>query len=75
MTITPKQRQPKRTARYREKVMNHEPTSAAFYRTASGTEPVRDWLLDLPDMDRRTIGYDISTAEFGWPIGMPICGQ
>lgn len=46
---------------------------AAFYRAASGAEPVRDWLLDLPDADRRIIGYDISTAEFGWPVGMPTC--
>ena len=46
---------------------------AAFYRAASGAEPARDWLLDMSDQDRRTIGYDISTAEFGWPIGMPTC--
>ena len=46
---------------------------AAFYRAASGAEPVRAWLLGLNDNDRRTIGYDIATAEFGWPIGMPTC--
>jgi hypothetical protein len=22
---------------------------------------------------RRLIGYDIATAELGWPIGMPLC--
>ena len=27
----------------------------------------------LPVEDRRAIGYDIKTTEFGWPIGMPIC--
>ena len=27
----------------------------------------------MSDEDRRAIGYDIATAEFGWPIGMPTC--
>lgn len=35
--------------------------------------PVRDWLLELTPEDRKTIGDDIRTAEFGWPIGMPLC--
>ena len=46
---------------------------AAFYRLASGKEPVREWLLSLSDDDRRIVGVDIATAEFGWPIGMPVC--
>ncbi len=46
---------------------------AAFYRTSTGTEPVREWLLDQSADDRRMIGYDIATAELGWPIGMPLC--
>jgi phage-related protein len=44
-----------------------------FYRQESGREPVRDWLLDLDREDRRIIGEDIKTVEFGWPIGMPTC--
>lgn len=47
--------------------------SAAFYQTDSGTEPVRDWLLDRTKKDRRAIGADIQTVEFGWPVGMPVC--
>ncbi len=35
--------------------------------------PVRDWLLGLNSDDRKVIGDDIRTAEFGWPIGMPLC--
>lgn len=35
--------------------------------------PVREWLLSLSDDDRKVIGDDIRTAEFGWPIGMPLC--
>jgi phage-related protein len=45
-----------------------------FFRTAAGGEPVRDWLKSLPLLDdRRRIGEDIKTVEFGWPIGMPVC--
>jgi len=43
-----------------------------FYVTAAGTEPVREWLLSLPKEDRRTIGEDIKTVQFGWPLGMPL---
>ena len=46
---------------------------AAFYCTASGKEPVREWLKALDEADRRIVGQDIATAEFGWPIGMPVC--
>jgi phage-related protein len=24
-------------------------------------------------LDRKRIGEDIKTAEFGWPVGMPVC--
>ena len=46
---------------------------AVFYRTTGGTEPVLDWLRRLPPEDRRTIGTDLATVQFGWPIGMPLC--
>lgn len=48
---------------------------AAFYRTPGGTEPVRDWLKSLSSEDRRDIGQDIATVEYGWPVGMPVCGS
>ncbi len=35
--------------------------------------PVREWLIALSSEDRKAIGDDIRTAEFGWPIGMPLC--
>jgi phage-related protein len=44
-----------------------------FYRTAGGAEPVRDWLNDLPLEDRRSLGHDLATVEFSWPVGMPLC--
>jgi phage-related protein len=43
-----------------------------FYQTAAGREPVRDWLKRLPREDRRTIGFDLKTVQFGWPLGMPL---
>ena len=46
---------------------------AIFYRTEAGGEPVRDWLKELSSEDRKRIGEDIKTVEFGWPIGMPVC--
>ncbi len=47
--------------------------AAAFYRTAAGAEPVRDWLKGLSPEERREIGQDIATVEYGWPVGMPVC--
>ena len=44
----------------------------AFYRTTSGSEPVREWLMDLGRGDRRTVGEDVKTAQYGWPLGMPL---
>ncbi|NEO38334.1 MAG: type II toxin-antitoxin system RelE/ParE family toxin [Moorea sp. SIOASIH] len=46
---------------------------AKFYKTESDNEPVRDWLLSLDKEERRLIGTDIKTVEYGWPIGMPTC--
>ena len=46
---------------------------ARFYETSVGRKPVRDWVMELEDQDRRSIGYDIQTVEFGWPVGMPTC--
>lgn len=51
----------------------HKKLSAIFFRTDSGNEPVREWLKSLSVEDRKIIGYDIKTVEFGWPLGMPLC--
>ena len=34
---------------------------------------MREWLKGLSSDDRKRIGSDIKTVEFGWPIGMPVC--
>ena len=46
---------------------------ARFFQSDSGKVPVREWLLSLSADDRKIIGDDIRTAEFGWPVGMPLC--
>ncbi|HUJ72446.1 MAG TPA: type II toxin-antitoxin system RelE/ParE family toxin [Verrucomicrobiae bacterium] len=46
---------------------------AVFYRTEAGGEPVREWLKSLSAEDRKRIGADMKTVEFGWPMGMPVC--
>lgn len=43
-----------------------------FYKTATGREPVLEWLRSLDRGDRRTIGLDLMRVQFGWPIGMPL---
>ena len=43
-----------------------------FYKTDKRVEPVREWLKSLTKADKKTIGEDIKTVQYGWPIGMPI---
>lgn len=47
--------------------------NAKFFKMTSGREPVRDWLKSLTKVEKKKIGGDIKTTEFGWPIGMPTC--
>ena len=43
-----------------------------FFKTDSGTESVRDWLKSLSAADKKAIGENIKTVQFGWPLGMPL---
>lgn len=43
-----------------------------FHATAQGREPVREWLKALPADERKAIGEDLKTVQFGWPLGMPL---
>lgn len=43
-----------------------------FYKTEQGNEPVRQWLQLLSPADKKRIGEDIKTVQFGWPLGMPL---
>lgn len=46
--------------------------SVVFYRSEAGNEPVREWLRELSVEDRKAIGTDIKTVQYGWPLGMPL---
>ena len=46
--------------------------NVVFFRTETGTEPVRRWLKSLPVAHKKAIGEDIKTVQFGWPLGMPL---
>jgi phage-related protein len=52
--------------------MNRPTLEVRFFKTDGGTEPVREWLCELSAIDRKTIGEDIKTVQFGWPLGMPL---
>jgi phage-related protein len=44
-----------------------------FFRLESGSEPVREWLLELPETECQAIGKDLLRAQWRWPVGMPLC--
>jgi phage-related protein len=46
-----------------------------FYKSDTGNAPVKEWLKKLAPRDRKIIGDDIRTIEFGWPLGMPLVGK
>ncbi len=43
-----------------------------FYRSDTGSEPVREWLRALSKAQKKLIGEDIKTVQIGWPLGMPL---
>jgi hypothetical protein len=44
-----------------------------FWRSATGREPVREWLKSLSRADRKIVGRDMAKVQFGWPVGLPLC--
>lgn len=44
---------------------DHLRLKVVFYKTEMGNEPVREWLLSLSGEDRKTIGEDVKTVQFG----------
>lgn len=50
-----------------------KPIALVFWRSATGREPVREWLNELSREDKRTIGCDIAKVQYGWPMGLPLC--
>ena len=52
--------------------MNKRYFPVVFSRTEVGNETVREWLKELTVQERKIIGEDIKTVQFGWPLGMPL---
>jgi phage-related protein len=48
------------------------PLNVVFYQTGTGHEPVREWLKSLPKEERKTIGADILSVQYAWPVGKPL---
>ncbi|WP_422304868.1 type II toxin-antitoxin system RelE/ParE family toxin [Candidatus Binatus sp.] len=44
-----------------------------FFCLRQGQDPVREWLKDLPEIERHAIGKDLLRAQWRWPVGMPLC--
>jgi phage-related protein len=51
----------------------HNKIPLVFFRTLAGSEPVREWLRELPAEERQLIGTDLLRAQWRWPVGMPLC--
>jgi len=43
-----------------------------FFASDTSNEPVREWLKALPTKDKKLMGEDLKTVQFGWPLGMPL---
>jgi phage-related protein len=48
------------------------PLRVVFFKTETGAEPVREWLLNLSRDERKTIGADILAVQYAWPVGKPL---
>jgi phage-related protein len=48
------------------------PLAVIFFQTEAGNEPVREWLKALSKEARKTIGEDILTVQYAWPVGKPL---
>lgn len=50
-----------------------DPIPLAFWRSAAGREPAREWLQSLSRAEKRVVGRDIAKVQLGWPVGLPLC--
>jgi len=39
--------------------------NVVFFRTLNGSEPVREWLFELPQEQRKAIGTEIKVVQYG----------
>jgi phage-related protein len=51
----------------------HDKIPVVFFKTDSGSEAVREWLLEgVTEEERKIIGKDVKVVQLSWPIGMPL---
>ena len=48
------------------------PLRVVFFKLDTGHEPVRDWLKSLAKEDCKTIGTDLLSVQYAWPVGKPL---
>ena len=60
-------------SKFRKQIASQRNLAHLSIKRHRGRMPVREWLLQMSDGDRKILGEDIATLEFGWPIGMPLC--
>jgi len=51
---------------------SERPLDVVFFRTVAGNEPAREWLKSLPREERHSIGEDLLTVQYAWPVGKPL---
>ncbi len=51
---------------------SERPLDVVFFKTGTGNEPVREWLKSLPKEECKSIGADILTVQYAWPVGKPL---
>lgn len=51
---------------------SERPLRVIFFKTDMSNEPVRDWLKTLSREDCKTIGTDILSVQYAWPVGKPL---
>ena len=42
------------------------PLEFRFFRTETGNEPAGEWLRSLPKEEKKLIGEDMKTVQYGW---------
>lgn len=47
--------------------------AAVFYRSLSGHQPALEWIRSLSADEKLSVGTDLRTVQFGFPLGMPLC--
>jgi phage-related protein len=58
-----------------ETVTKQPVIACAFYKSANGQEPVREWLRSLPPAVCKEIGSDIQKVQWRWPVSRPLVGS